>query len=143
MNIRNYHELIQLNTFEDRLEYLRLRGNVGETTFGFDRVFNQMFYNSKEWRKVRNDIILRDRGCDLGLKEYEIPEGTKILIHHMNPISIDDIKNNTDFLLNPNYLITTTKSTHDFIHYGRDIFINKNIFTERTPHDTCLWKKGR
>lgn len=137
--IRTYSELIQLPTFEERLEYLRLNGKVGEETFGFDRYLNQIFYKSKEWEKVRNDIITRDSGCDLAIPEMEI-QGVKILIHHMNPLTRDDILKQTDFLLNPEYLICTCKITHDIIHYG-----NRNLPYIRGPiirskNDTCPWR---
>lgn len=136
---RTYSELIQLETFEERLEYLRLYGKVGEDTFGFDRWLNQKFYTSYEWRKLRNDIIARDMGCDLAIPGFEITG--KVLIHHMNPISIDDILNKTDLLLNPEFLICTCKNTHDIIHYGnRDIILyNKSIVTRR-KNDTCPWR---
>lgn len=137
-DIKTYTELIKYSTFEDRLNYLRLYGNVGEDTFGFDRYLNQSFYKSIEWRNLRNYIIARDNGCDLAIPNREILD-SKILIHHMNPISKDDIINSTDFLLNPEYLITTTKNTHDFIHYGNDTF-KEYCVIERKKNDTCPWK---
>lgn len=133
---RTYKELIMLKTFDDRYNYLKLNGKVADITFGFDRYLNQVFYNSKEWLKIRNDIIVRDLGCDLGLDGYEIYKG--IIVHHMNPISIDDIKDRTDYLLNPNYLICTCLRTHNAIHYGTR---SPNIITERYRGDTCPWKK--
>ncbi len=136
--IRTYSELIKLETFEERLNYLKLFGKVGEDTFGFDRYLNQMFYTSYEWRKLRNDIIARDMGCDLAIPEFEI-QG-KILIHHMNPISKYDIINKTDLLLNPEYLITTCKNTHDLIHYSnKDLVINRGLVV-RSKNDTCPWR---
>lgn len=137
-NIRTYSELIKLRTFEERFEYLRLNGKVGEDTFGFDRYLNQMFYTSKEWRKVRNDIIVRDHGCDLAIIDREILN-ENILIHHMNPISKDDIINDTEFLLNPEYLICTIKSTHNGIHYGT-IETTYRGPVVRTKYDTCPWR---
>lgn len=137
--IRTYSELIQISTFEGRYEYLRLGGRVGEETFGFDRYLNQLFYTSKEWRKLRNDIITRDDGCDLAMPGREIPEGVKILIHHMNPITIDDILNRSDFLLNPEYLICTLKNTHDAIHYGDSELLCKDPIV-RSKNDTCPWR---
>lgn len=135
--IKTYSELIQYSTYEDRLNYLRLHGVVGEDTFGFDRYLNQMFYKSPEWRKVRDYVIARDNGCDLGVLGREILYD-KILIHHMNPLTRDDIINKTDFLLNPEYLITTIKRTHDDIHYG---FSNKvKVVIERKKNDTCPWR---
>lgn len=138
--IRTYSELIKYNTFEDRLNYLKIYGKVGIDTFGFDRIFNQMFYNSYEWRKTRNFVITRDNGCDLGLKGYEIGKYEKIFIHHMNPISIEDIKNNSSILLDPEFLITTVFDTHNKIHYGISNS-EKILFIERTANDTCPWKK--
>lgn len=137
MIIRTYSELILLPTFEERFEYLRLNGRVGTDTFGFDRIFNQMFYQSKEWKTIRDAIIVRDYGCDLGLEGYEIYG--KIIIHHLNPISLKDIENVTDYLLNPEYLITTAHSTHNAIHYGDKNLIPKAPI-ERRKNDTCPWK---
>ena len=138
-NIRTYSELMQIPTFEERFEYLRLGGKVGEETFGFDRYLNQLFYTSKEWRKLRNNIITRDGGCDLGVPGREISEGVKILIHHMNPITVDDIINRSDFLLNPEYLICTIKNTHDAIHYGDSELLYKDPIV-RFKNDTCPWR---
>lgn len=136
--IRCYSELILLPTFKERYEYLKLDGKVGEETFGFDRYLNQKFYTSEEWKKVRHEIIVRDLGCDLGIKDMEIYG--KILIHHMNPINKRDILDRSDFLLNPEYLIATSKSTHDAIHYG-SFFLLGQAPIERRPNDTCPWKK--
>ena len=135
--IRTYSELIRLTSFEDRFNYLRLLGNVGQDTFGFDRYFNQLFYRSREWKNIRNQVIARDQGCDLGILDRPIYD--LAIVHHMNPISIDDIKDATDYLLNPDYLITTTKLTHDLIHYGRDL-PPSNELIERKPNDTCPWR---
>lgn len=135
--MKTYSELIRLSTFEERFNYLKLHGRVGEDTFGFDRYFNQRFYHSKEWKDVRNYVITRDRGCDLAIPDREIFD--KVLIHHMNPISMDDIKRSSDYLLNPEYLITTTKQTHDAIHYGLDV-PKDNILVERWANDTCPWR---
>lgn len=134
--IRTYSELRSLKTFDERYEYLRLNGRVLDLTFGFDRYLNQRFYKSQVWLKTRRDIIVRDLGCDLGLKDYEIR--SKILIHHMNPISIDDVLDNTDYLLNPNYLISCCLNTHNAIHYGTK---SPNIIVERHKGDTCPWKR--
>lgn len=138
MSIKSYSELIMLPTFEERFEYLKLDGKVGEATFGFDRYLNQIFYKSKEWRKLRDSIIIRDNGRDLGIEGREI-HGT-ILIHHMNPISKEDILNKTDFLLNPEYLICTIKSTHDAIHYSDENLLIKEPII-RSKNDTCPWRK--
>ena len=136
--LRTYSELKQLKTFEERYEYLKLEGQVGVDTFGFDRYLNQVFYKSPEWKSVRNQVIVRDNGCDLGIEGREIH--TKILVHHMNPISKEDILQRSDILLNPEYLITTVKRTHDAIHYGdADILIKDPI--ERSANDTCPWRK--
>ena len=136
--IRTYSELITLPTFEERYRYLRLDGTVGVDTFGFDRIFNQRFYTSPEWRRVRDVVITRDNGCDLGVRGYEI--GGKIIIHHMNPISLDDLDYHSDILLNPEYLITTIHETHNAIHYGDEaLLITAPI--ERSRNDTCPWKR--
>lgn len=139
MSIKTYSELISFKTFEERYKYLRLGGRVGEDTFGFDRYLNQVFYKSDIWRSVRNEVIIRDCGCDLGCIDHEIPDGVKILVHHMNPITKEDISFNTDFLTNPEYLITTIKRTHDAIHYGDDSLIF-SMPIDRSPNDTCPWK---
>lgn len=137
MTIRAYSELAKLRTFEDRFRYLQLNGEVGKDTFGFDRYLNQVFYRSYEWRSLRDKIILRDNGCDLGIEGYELH--SRIIIHHMNPISIDDILRQTDWLLNPEYLITTTHNTHNAIHYGDEkLLIGAPV--ERSRNDTCPWK---
>ena len=138
MSIRTYSELITLPTFEERFRYLQLGGKVGEDTFGHDRYLNQMFYTSDEWRRIRRDVIVRDNGCDLGIQNREI-HGL-IIIHHMNPITIEDIINRSEFLLNPEYLISTVKNTHDAIHFSDErILITDPI--ERRPNDTCPWKR--
>lgn len=134
--IRTHEELRSLRTFDERFEYLKLNGRVSDLTFGFDRYLNQIFYRSPIWLKTRRDIIVRDLGCDLGLDGYELYG--KIIIHHMNPISKDDILNNADYLLNPNYLISTCLRTHNAIHYGEQ---SPNIITERRMDDTCPWKR--
>ena len=134
--IKSYHELLDLGTFEERLEYLKLGGGVGYATFGFDRYVNQKFYLSSEWKRVRNLVILRDNGCDLGIPGLEIHY--KPLIHHINPLSVKDLVGHEDWVLNPNYLITTTHQTHNAIHYGgRSPY--PPVVTERSPNDTKLW----
>lgn len=136
--IRTYSELITIPTFEERFEYLRLDGRVGEETFGFDRYLNQVFYKSKEWLQIRDYVITRDNGCDLGIEGHEIYG--KVLVHHMNPISKEDILRRSDWLLNPEYLISTIKNTHDAIHYGdASLLITAPI--ERKPNDTCPWRR--
>ena len=162
--IRTYSEMIRLKTFNERFDYLKLDGNVGIATFGFDRYLNQsfyksvewkkirnyvitrdhgcdlnqMFYRSKEWRQIRHEIIVRDNGLDLSMPGYEIFD--RIYIHHMNPINVDDIVDRSDYLLNPEYLVCVSFDTHNAIHYGnRDLLIPGPI--ERRPNDTCPWKK--
>lgn len=138
-NIRTYSELSKLSTFEERYEYLRLDGVVGEETFGFDRYLNQRFYqNDIEWKKVRDFVIMRDLGCDLGIEGREIKG--KIIVHHMNPITKYDLLNRTKLLLDPEYLICTLKSTHNAIHYGDENLLMKGP-VERTKNDTCPWRK--
>lgn len=139
MHIRTYSELITLPTFEERYKYLKLNGTVGEDTFGFDRYLNQNFYRSNEWKSVRNQIILRDRGCDLGIPGREI--FGKILIHHLNPIVTKDILLQTEFLLNPDYLVCVSHTTHNAIHYGNENFL-LTMPVERSKNDTCPWRRG-
>lgn len=136
--IRTYKELSQLKTFEERFNYLKLDGIVGEDTFGFDRYLNQMFYRSMDWRSVRDKVIIRDNGCDLGVEGYDI-RGQKVYVHHMNPLRRNDIVNTTEYLLNPDYLITVTFQTHNAIHYG-DETILPFVPVERYANDTCPWK---
>lgn len=138
--IRTYSELIQIPTFEERFEYLKLGGKVGEETFGFDRYLNQYFYTNPEWRLLRSQIITRDGGCDLAMPDRKIPEGVKIFIHHINPITIEDILKRSEYLLNPEYLITTIKITHDAIHYGNSELLYKDPII-RTKNDTCPWRR--
>lgn len=135
--IRAYSELCQLSTFEERFDYLRLNGSVGKDTFGFDRYLNQQFYRSSEWKRIRDRVILRDNGCDLGVEGYEIRG--RILIHHINPISVEDIHTMSDLLMNPEYLICVSHRTHNAIHYGDEsLIITAPI--ERTQNDTCPWR---
>ena len=135
--IRTYSELITLPTFEERFRYLKLGGKVGEDTFGFDRYLNQTFYRSAKWKEIRDYIIIRDNGCDLSMEGHDIHE--RILVHHMNPITKEDILRESEFLLNPEYLICTVKNTHDAIHYGDEsLLITAPI--ERRKNDTCPWK---
>lgn len=138
MKIRTYSELITLPTFQERFDYLKLDGKVGQDTFGFDRYMNQRFYQSPEWKCIRKKIILRDNGCDLGLDDYTIMGG--IFIHHMNPIMPKDIVDQTQFLLNPEYLIAVSRGTHQAIHYGAESLLY-NIPIERTQNDTCPWRR--
>lgn len=137
-NIKTYSELVRLPTFKERFEYLKLKGSVGKDTFGFDRIFNQHFYTSREWRMLRDHVIVRDMGCDLGVEGYEI-HGQKIIVHHLNPIELKDIDIRTDNLLDPEFLITTTHATHNAIHYGDANQLPKAPI-ERKPNDTCPWR---
>ena len=136
--MKTYNELIKLKTFNERFEYLKLSGLVGEETFGYSRYLNQMLYRSPDWRHLRNQIILRDNGCDLGLDGYEI--GGKIIIHHINPITLKDIEERNPLIYDMNNLITVAFMTHQAIHYG-----DKNLLCceveERRPNDTCPWRK--
>ena len=136
--IRTYSELILLPSFIERYRYLRIAGTVGKETFGFDRYLNQIFYKSDEWLEIRDYVIDRDNGCDLGVDGFDI-EG-RILIHHMNPISKEDILRRSKFLLDPEYLITTVKNTHDAIHFGNEDLLYTGI-VERFPNDMCPWKR--
>ena len=139
MIVRTYDELITIPTFEERFKYLQLYGMVGESTFGHDRIFNQMFYHSDEWKAARRKVILRDLGHDLGMKEDEYEIMGMIFVHHMNPISIDDLKYKTKYLLDLNFLISTSDNTHRAIHYGDQSLLNVKPIN-RSPHDTCPWK---
>lgn len=138
MNIKTYSELSKLTTFEERYRYLRLGGRVGEETFGFDRWINQMFYKDPEWLKIRDEVIIRDNGCDLGIEGREIY--SRIIVHHMNPITKADILDRSEFLLNPEYLICTVKNTHDAIHYGDENLLI-TLPMERSVNDTCPWRR--
>lgn len=138
MIIRTYSELSKLKTFEDRFQYLRLDGIVGEETFGFDRYLNQILYQSDEWKRRRRDIIIRDNGCDLGCEGFEVHG--RILIHHIDPITVDDIVNRNPKVFDPENLILTSHNTHQAIHYGNeDLLIRAPI--ERSKNDTCPWRR--
>lgn len=136
MRTRTYSELRRLETFDERFDYLVLGGSVGQATFGFDRWINQQFYTSREWKQVRRDVILRDNGCDLGIPGHEI-QGS-VLVHHLNPIESGAIIHGEEWILNPEYLITTRHDTHNAIHYGDRSLLPKP-FVERRPGDTKLW----
>ena len=139
MMIRTYSDLIKYNSFEDRFNYLKLDGHVGTTTFGYDRYLNQIFYKSNEWKKVRNHIILRDNACDLGVEGYDIFDKRRIIIHHLNPISIEQIEKRDPKIFDPEFLIVTTHRTHNAIHYGDEQQIIKGPII-RELNDTCPWK---
>ena len=136
--LRTYSELSRLHTFKERFEYLRLDGIVGAETFGFDRYLNQIFYNSDEWKAVRKTVIIRDNGCDLGMDGYDIHG--KIIVHHMNPFSIDDVLHRKEELLDPEFLISTVLNTHNAIHYGDESLLPSAPIV-RTRNDTCPWRK--
>ena len=135
-NIKRYSELQQLETFEERFNYLKLSGSVGVETFGFDRYINQRFYKDPRWKRVRDQVIVRDSACDLGILDREIMGN--VYVHHMNPITAQDIINNSDFVFNPDYLICVSHETHNAIHYG-DILSLPSRVIERKPGDTKLW----
>lgn len=138
MSIRTYTELSKLKTFEERFFYLQLKGIVGESTFGFDRYLNQILYQSPKWKSARDFVIIRDNGCDLGIEGREIHG--RILVHHMNPITIDDIEKESEFLYDPEYLITTIHNTHNAIHYGDESLLIKAPII-RSKYDTCPWRQ--
>lgn len=135
---RTYSELITIPTYEDRFRYLQLKGAVGKDTFGYDRYLNQILYNSKEWKRFRDEIIIRDNGCDLAFEGYDIHG--RILVHHINPITVDDVVNRNPIVFDPENVICVTHNTHNAIHYGDEsLLITAPV--ERTKHDTCPWKK--
>ena len=147
---RSYTELLRYSSFEDRLNYLLLKGQVGADTFGFDRYLNQNFYRSVEWQAFRNYIIVRDNACDMGLKDYPINDWVikngkkirpKILVHHINPLTKEDILTSSASLLDPENVICVSMLTHNIIHYG-DLSLVPKPYVERSPNDTCPWKKG-
>jgi hypothetical protein len=136
MTIRTYSELRALNNFADRYRYLRLRGSVGETTFGFERHLNQQFYRSKQWKDIRHEVIARDEACDLGVEGYDIYD--QVIVHHMNPMAPVDIIHSEGHILDPEFLISTTLKTHNAIHYGDESLLAQPL-VERRPGDTRLW----
>lgn len=136
MRNRCYSELVRLATFQERFEYLDLRGQVGEATFGSARWVNQRFYTSPQWRRVRDFVVVRDNGCDLGVPGHEVH--VDILVHHMNPMTVEDIVEGADWILDPEFLITTSKRTHNAIHYGDESLIPRPVVA-RQPGDTKLW----
>lgn len=137
MKIKSYSELLEFDTLLDRYRYLKLDGELGAATFGFDRYLNQQFYKLKEWKIARTKVIVRDLGCDLGIEGLEIIGS--VIIHHMNPISIDDVKNKNPILIDPEYLISTQLNTHNAIHYGDESLLILEKPIERSPNDTKLW----
>ena len=135
--IRCYKELKRLNTFEERYRYLHLPTRIGAKTFGYDRFLNQILYVSKRWLRVRDDVIIRDNGCDLGVEGYEIH--SKIIVHHMNPITIEDVELNRDLVYDPEFLVCTTHNTHNAIHFGNESLLPR-LPKERKRNDTCPWR---
>lgn len=135
--IRCYTDLISLNSFLDRYNYLKLRGQVGIDTFGLDRYLNQTLYRSSKWRRARDKVLIRDNGCDLGLEDYGIYD--KVIVHHMNPLTLEDIEDDVDEIYDPEFLICCSFNTHNAIHYGDEKLLPK-LPVERKPFDTCPWK---
>ena len=138
MTRKCYTELSKLTTFNERFNYLKLDGIIGEETFGYDRILNQLLYKSKKWRKVRDEVLIRDNGGDLGLEDY--PINGRAIIHHMNPITVEDVLNDKPEIFDPEYLITVSNSTHNAIHFSNENNLQKDPI-ERTQNDTCLWRK--
>lgn len=138
MKTRSYSELVQIQSFKDRFEYLKLNGSVGEATFASRRYLNQIFYKSDKWLRFRNQVIIRDLGCDLAHPDFEIPKSAKLIIHHLNPITIDDVLNESSNLLDFENVVCTTFTTHQAIHYGDDSLLG--LLNERKPNDTCPWR---
>lgn len=138
--IRQYSELIQMPTFEDRFNYLKLHGSVGSDTFGFDRYLNQQFYRSAEWKHIRDIVIVRDMGCDLADPDHPLGAGD-IIVHHMNPVSLEDLEQNPGILLDPEFLICVSRETHNAIHFGDDSILEKHKFADRMPNDTIPWRR--
>lgn len=137
---KSYSTLITLSTFEERFRYLKLGGEIGKETFGFDRYLNQAFYSTLEWKNFRRDMIIRDMGCDLGIPDREI--GGIIILHHINPISMADIRQrNIEVLLNPENVICVSHNTHNAIHYGDESILTPSSLVERRPNDTCPWRR--
>lgn len=134
--VRTYTEMSRLRTFEERYEYLRLAGIVGESTFGFDRYLNQALYRSRAWKKTRDQVIIRDNGCDLGIEDRLITD--RVIVHHMNPLIIDEIEERDEGIFNPEFLVCVSPATHNAIHYGDDRLLIKSELVERRPGDTWI-----
>ena len=136
--IKTYSELITFPTYEERFRYLQLKGAVGKDTFGYDRYLNQILYNSQEWKRFRDKIIIRDNGCDLACEGYDIHG--RILVHHINPIRVDDVVNRNPIVFDPENVVCVTHNTHNAIHYGDESLLVLAP-VERTKNDTCPWKR--
>lgn len=134
--VRTYTEMSRFRTFEERYEYLRLAGIVGESTFGFDRYLNQALYRSRAWKKARDQVIIRDNGCDLGIEDRLITD--RVIVHHMNPLIIDEIEERDEDIFNPEFLVCVSPATHNAIHYGDDRLLMKSEPVERRPGDTWI-----
>lgn len=137
--IRTYSELIKLPTFEERFQYLKLNGKIGEELFGYARYLNQVFYQSERWKKVRRDVIIRDNGCDLGVEGFDI--GGAVYVHHMNPITLEQLKRDDPCLVDPEMLISCSRNTHDAVTLGDENLLPRKLVIRR-PNDTCPWKQG-
>lgn len=138
-NIKRYSELIRLNSIEDRFNYLKIAACVGESTFGFSRYLNQALYRSKEWKDFKRKMVLRDNACDMALEGWDIPSGAILVLHHINPLTIEDIENRSDALFDPENVVCVSDRTHRAIHYG-DISLINTLPIMRRPNDTCPWK---
>lgn len=138
MKVRTYSELIKIPTFEERFEYLKLNGKIGDDTFGFDRYLNQVFYRSGEWKRLRNQVLIRDNGCDLAIEDRPIFE--KIYVHHMNPVLPNDVLEHSSYLVDPEFLICVSQTTHNALHYGDANLLPKSQIVERSPFDTAPWR---
>ena len=136
--MRTYSELVKLSTFEERFDYLKLDGKIGEDTFGFERYLNQVLYHLPEWKEVRRKVLVRDEGCDLAIPDREIYG--KAIVHHMNPITIEDVEEHNPGVFDPEFLITVSKLTHDAIHFGDPSILMESKPTLRQPNDTCPWR---
>jgi len=136
---RRYSELIRLHTIEDRFNYLKIAASVGESTFGFSRYLNQALYRSKEWKDFKREMVIRDKACDMALEGWDIPEGAILVLHHINPLTLDDVENRSDALFDPENVVCVSDRTHRAIHYG-DISLINTLPIERRPNDTCPWK---
>ena len=137
MSKKYYSDLIKLPTFDERFKYLEIGGHIGISSFGYDRYLNQILYHSPEWLKIRNEVIIRDNGNDLGVDGYPVQ---KITIHHMNPISVEDVLDRNPDIFNPEYLISCSHATHNAIHYGNEEYLNSLKVIERKPNDTIPWR---
>lgn len=136
---RRYSELIRLHTVEDRFNYLKIAASVGESTFGFNRYLNQALYKSKEWRDFKREMVIRDKACDMALEGWDIPDGAILVLHHINPLTLEDVENRSDALFDPENVVCVSDRTHRAIHYG-DISLINTLPIERRPNDTCPWK---